>query len=238
MSNTTSTATIGVLREVFSRHGLPEVIVSDNGPQFMSSEFRAFCNQNGILHRTSAVHKPSSNGQAERVVQILKSALKQARLTNTNVDTMLARYLMNYRSTPHTTTGEPPSVLLMGRRLRTRLDLILPSVHVKVESGQGYTMSRTASRGCRQFYCGDQVQARNYGQGEKWTRGVITGVLGNRYYSVDVNGRTWKRHIDQLIKCSVETPDQGWTNPLVRGPGPAYYCIRLVKIYQRWSDGL
>ena len=56
------------------------------------------------------------------------------------------------------------------------------------------------------------------------TRGVITGVLGNRYYSVDVNGRTWKRHIDQLIKCSVETPDQGWTNPLVRGPGT---CLLL-----------
>ena len=31
---------------------------------------------------------------------------------------------------------------------------------------------------------------------------------------------------------------QACTNPLARGPGPAYYCFGLVKIYQRWSDGL
>ena len=59
----------------------------------------------------------ATNGQAERVVQILKSAIAQARVT---VNVVLARSLLVYRNTPHTTTGEAPSVLLMGRKLRTR----------------------------------------------------------------------------------------------------------------------
>jgi transposase InsO family protein len=128
MTSTTTTATLAVLRDIFSRQGLPEVLVSDNGPQFVSKEFQDFCSKNGIVHHTSAVHKPASNGQAERVVQILSSALKQAQLTHSNVDSVIARYLLIYRNTPHSTTGETPSMLLMGRRLRTRLDLMLPSV--------------------------------------------------------------------------------------------------------------
>ena len=68
MSNTTAIETVKVLREIFSRHGLPEMIVSDNGPQFISDEFRKFCDMNGICHRRSAPYKPSTNGQAERIV--------------------------------------------------------------------------------------------------------------------------------------------------------------------------
>ena len=115
MDSTTSSSTIKVLREIFSRHGLPELLVSDNGPQFVSSEFEAFCKNNGIEHRTSAIYKPATNGQAERVVQILKSAIKQAVLSKSNMDAVISRFLLTYRTTPHSTTGEAPSVLLMGR---------------------------------------------------------------------------------------------------------------------------
>ena len=73
MSTTSAKATVTTLRDIFSRHGLPEIIVSQNGPQFTATEFEQFCTSNGILHRISALYKPSTNGQAERVVQILKS---------------------------------------------------------------------------------------------------------------------------------------------------------------------
>ena len=122
MPSTTSLATITALRDIFSRHGLPEILVSDNGSQFSSTEFERFCSNNGIMHRTSAPYKPSTNGQAERVVQILKSEIKQAQATQTDVSAVIAKYLLVYRNTPHSTTGEPPSLLLMGWRLRTRLD--------------------------------------------------------------------------------------------------------------------
>jgi len=132
MNTITSSATIKVLREMFSRYGVPEIVVSDNGPQLVSQEFEQFCAMNGIVHRTSAVYRPATNGQAERVVQILKTAIKQAELSNEDVDSYIQRYLLRYRITPHSTTGESPSTLLMGRRLRTRLDLVLPSSTTKL----------------------------------------------------------------------------------------------------------
>ena len=49
MSSTTATATIQVLRTTFARYGIPESIVSDNGPQFSSSEFAQFCHANSII---------------------------------------------------------------------------------------------------------------------------------------------------------------------------------------------
>ena len=100
MNSTTSTATIKALREIFSRFGLPEILVSDNGPQLVSQEFEQFCTKNGIVHRTSAVYKPATNGQAERVVQILKSAIKQAELSNNDVETYIQLYILRYRITP------------------------------------------------------------------------------------------------------------------------------------------
>ena len=118
MNSITSTATIRALREIFSRHGLPKSIVSDNGTQFTSAEFQTFC------------------GQCERVVQIVKSALKQARLSGENSDITLPAFLLRYRITPHTTTGQSPSMLLYGRQLRTRLDLIRPSVSDNVTQKQ------------------------------------------------------------------------------------------------------
>ena len=157
----------------------------DNGPQFTATEFEQFCTSNGILHRSSAAFKSSTNAQAERVVQILKSAIKQAHLTNADVDTVIANHLLVYRTTPHSTTGEPPSLLLIGRRLRNRLDLLTTSAEKYVEARQYITMlSRNAHRGFRTFSAGDSVVATNFGRGGKWVSGVVTEVLGSRHYIV------------------------------------------------------
>ena len=205
MTNTTAQTTITALRDIFSRHGLPEILVSDNGAQFTARDFEQFCSSNGILHRTSAAYKPSTNGQAERVVQILKSAIKQAQLTNKDVSAVIAKYLLVYRNTPHSTTGEAPSLLLMGQRLRTRLDLLIPSVEKHVETRQYNSMvNRIAKRGLRQFHAGDEVLARNYGRGETWMPGVINEVLGTRHYMVEVFGNLWKRHLDQLLHRPID----------------------------------
>ena len=200
MTSTTSTATINVLRDILSRYGLPEIMVSDNGPQFIASEFQQFCRNNGIMHRASAAYKPSTNGQAERVVQILNSATAQARVTKQDVNVVLARSLLAYRNTPHTTTGEAPSVLLMGRKLRTRHDLVLPSVEEHVKKQQYKVRERNGNRNIRSFTKGQNVFVRNYQGKEKWIRGEITEVLGLRHYMVKLPGGVWKRHIDQLMK--------------------------------------
>ena len=76
MSSITASRTIEKLRQVFATHELPK-IVTDNGPSFVSEEFRTFTARNGIKHTFSAPYHPSSNGLAERGVQTVKQALRQ-----------------------------------------------------------------------------------------------------------------------------------------------------------------
>ncbi|KAG7503666.1 putative protein K02A2.6 [Solea senegalensis] len=66
MNPTTASQTITVLRDLFARTGVPEQLVSDNGPQFTSEDFHTFLKNNGIRHITSAPWHPATNGQAER----------------------------------------------------------------------------------------------------------------------------------------------------------------------------
>ena len=70
--STTSSAAIEKLRVTFVTHRLPETLVSDNCPGFVSREFEEFLRPNGIKHLTTAPYHPSSNGLAKRAVQIVK----------------------------------------------------------------------------------------------------------------------------------------------------------------------
>lgn len=85
MACTTSQATITSLRDISSRHGLSEIFVSDNGLQFSSHNLKGFVLTIGLCIVHSAPYKPSTNGQAERVVQTLKTAIKQAQATQIGV---------------------------------------------------------------------------------------------------------------------------------------------------------
>ena len=73
----TADVTIKALRTVFTSLWLPSMIVSDNGPCFTSHEFTNFCKHNGIYHVKTLPHHPSSNGLAERAVQVFKHAMKK-----------------------------------------------------------------------------------------------------------------------------------------------------------------
>ena len=210
MTTTTATTTINALRDIFS-HGLPEILVSDNGPQFIAGEFQQFCCNNGIMHRTSAAYKPSANGQAERVVQILKSTIEQAQITKQDVNVVIAKSLLVYRNAPHSTTGAAPSVLLKGRRLQTRLGLVFPSVQELVKQKQYKVLERSANLNVRSFVKWENVLARNYQGKEKWIPGVVTKVLSSRNYMVRISGYLWKRHVDQLVKYNPQIePENDW----------------------------
>ena len=76
MSQSTTVKTISVLRHLFAAYGLREQIVSDNGPQFTSDEFKDFTTANGIKHIHCAPYHPASNGAAERFVRTFKEAMK------------------------------------------------------------------------------------------------------------------------------------------------------------------
>ena len=112
VKSTTTAACVAKMKDVFARFGFPEEIVSDNGPQFASSEFRSFVESNRITHITSSPFLPNANGEAERAVQTAKRILRQR-------DPWLA--LMIYRDTVILATAHSPTQLLIGRHVKTNL---------------------------------------------------------------------------------------------------------------------
>ena len=128
MPSTTTIQTIEVLHKVFSVFGLPEQLVSDNGPQFVSSKFARFMKENGIKHFRSALYDPATNGLVERLVQTFKKAMFTGRRDARSQQHILSNFLMKYRSTPHSVTGVAPCELMFKRHIRTVLDLLKPSV--------------------------------------------------------------------------------------------------------------
>ena len=113
LSTTTSNAVISVMKSIFARHGVPEVVRSDNGPQFSAEEFAKFSSSFGFQHVTSSPRYPQSNGQVERMVQTVKRMIQKSQ------DPYLA--VMSYRATPHPWCNLSPAELLMGRRIRTTI---------------------------------------------------------------------------------------------------------------------
>ena len=112
LTTTSSSSIITVLKPIFARYGIPEIMISDNGPQYESWEMKQFARQYGFSHITSSPHYLQSNGQAERAtVQTVKKLLKQAE------DPWVA--LLNYRAALLPWCNLSPAELLTGRRLQT-----------------------------------------------------------------------------------------------------------------------
>ncbi|CAI5661061.1 unnamed protein product [Oreochromis niloticus] len=195
----TAAATIDCLRNCFSTHGLPELVVSDNAQCFVSAQTKEFMAKNGITHVTSAPYHPASNGLAERAVQTFKELMKKS--TGDTLATKLNRALFSYQITPQSTTGKSPAELMMGRKLRCTLDLIHPDLKQKVTARQDRQRlyhDRHAKE--RMFVIGDTVYTRNYGRGPKWIPGLIQEMTGPVSYLVMLgNGTVVRRHVDQLF---------------------------------------
>ena len=123
LSSTTSRGVIEHLKSIFARHGIPQTVVSDNGPQYLSSEFAQFAKEYRFNNITSSPHFPQANGESERAIQTVKGLLKRSN------DPYLA--LLAYRSTP-LKLGYSPAELLMGRVLRTTVPISLQQLQPKL----------------------------------------------------------------------------------------------------------
>eukprot|EP00731_Ephydatia_muelleri_P002173 Em0001g2173a len=200
MQSTTSQRTIEVLRELFSSYGLPEQVVSDNGPQFVSAEFETFMRNNGIKHIRCAPYHPSSNGLAERFIQTFKKAMLAGDREGCDLKYRLCQFLLKYRSSPHTTTDVAPCELFLKRSMRTRLDMLKPDLQRMVLDQQAHQklIHDKHARG-REFVVGQNVMVRNLLNGPKWVSGVISERRGPLTYLVEVGpNQYWRRHVDHI----------------------------------------
>ncbi|KAI2646093.1 Transposon Ty3-I Gag-Pol polyprotein [Labeo rohita] len=175
MKSTSSVNTVEALRLIFGRFGLPQPLVSDNGPQLVSEEFEAFMKANGIHHIRSAPYHPSTNGLAERFKH------------------------------SHATTKVSPATAMFKRQLRTRLDLLKPQkTKQTVQAQQNIQRERCLKAKHRFFRPGDKVLARNYARGARWLPAVVIAQTGPVSYTVELaeGHLIWKRHVDQLLAAN------------------------------------
>jgi hypothetical protein len=229
MSSTTSAATIGVLRSLFSRFGLPIQLVSDNGPQFSSEEFALFLKNNGIKHTLCPPYHPASNGLAERYVQTFKSMMKKAD-PSLALSHKVSHVLFLYRNVPNTTTGKCPSELFLKRSPRSILTMVKPCLNRKVEERQERSKFYRDGRHPvpRKFDLYQNVRVRNVRGGvQKWISGVVVQIKGPSTYLVRVPGNSRRFvHADHLIADEVGSssgnfdgfPVENTNGPLVTNP--------------------
>lgn len=119
LASLTSHETIRALKSMFARHGIPEVVRSDNGPQYDSAGFTKFAKDWEFEHVTSSSRYAQSNGEAERAVQTAKNLLQK--------EDGPVKALLVYRSTP-LQGGKRPSELLFGHHIRRIPPCILASL--------------------------------------------------------------------------------------------------------------
>uniref|UniRef100_H3A251 Gypsy retrotransposon integrase-like protein 1 n=1 Tax=Latimeria chalumnae TaxID=7897 RepID=H3A251_LATCH len=207
MTSITSTSTIHKLRQIFATHGLPLIVVTDNGPSFVSGEFENFLKKNGIKHVRTSPYHPASNGLAERAVRTFKEGGGVRKIMGGNLETKVAQFLLKYRTTPQTTTGISPAQLLMGQQLRTHLDLMHPNLANKMVQKQAKQKERhDAHARSREFAPSDRVYVRNF---QTWIPGVLLQQIGPVSWTVQTkDGHVLRRHQDHVwIWSEEESPD-------------------------------
>lgn len=192
MMNTSSNSTIEALRDLFWRYGLPETLVSDNGPQFTSKVFYEFMHNNAINHIKTAPYMPKSNGQVERYVQTFKQSLMKQTANGADWRRAVQSFLFSYRNMNHSLTGKSPAELFLGRRLRSRLDLLRPKNRPIIKRNKNAESKRT-----RFLEVGDRCLAKAFRNNE-WLEGNVIERRGKVLYRIKVGNIILTRHIDQL----------------------------------------
>jgi hypothetical protein len=116
VSSASAKCVIPKLDRIFSVFGVPEVVISDNGPPFNGNDFL------GFHYRKVMPYWPRANGEVGRFMHTLK---KHLRITDVPFKQRLHKFLRDYRATPHTSTRIAPATVLFGRPIRIRLPEIV-----------------------------------------------------------------------------------------------------------------
>ncbi|KAM7281966.1 uncharacterized protein ISCGN_002124 [Ixodes scapularis] len=213
LESLTAACVIMHCKSIFARHGIPEVVVSDNGPQFSGttgSAFTKFSQTYGFKHITSSPRYAQSNGMAEAAVKIIKRSLSK---TEDPYET-----LMIYRSTP-LPNGYSPIELLMGRRIRTTVPIATQLLEPKLPDQKELRHYEQENRNRQKQYFDRRHGVRQLdplGSGERvWVIDLKrTGVVQKkahtpRSYWITSEGQEIRRNRTHLIPFPNQQDKQG-----------------------------
>lgn len=191
LENTTSRSVIHKLKSPFSRHEIPDILITDNGPQYSSDEFHGFAKQCEFDDKKPSPGYPQSNGQSE-------NAVKKAKATGT--DPYLA--MLDLRNTPTQGMNTSPAQRLFSRRTKT----LLPTSHQLLEPQYNDSRQKEyyekSAKPLTPLQKGDTVRITQLGYEKDWKRGTVTKQLGVRSYLVERDDGTQircnRRHLRRV----------------------------------------
>lgn len=221
MKSTTSKDVINVLKQHFTRMGLPYVLTFDNAKNFSSQEFKDFCVDFGIKLVHTTPYWPSANGEIERQNRSLLKILKISQLNGTNSKEALQDYLYMYALTPHSVTAVAPAQLMFGRRFR---DLVPHLQDETVDDGEMRDRDRIMKFQAKENWdkrmkakdssiaIGDEVLMKNMVKNNKLAPkflGTPAKVTDRYENSLTLDSR-WpcvqKKHLARKTVCSTDGP--------------------------------
>ena len=202
-SQSNANKVISLLKEMFSEHGIPKVLHSDNGPQYASAQFADFCISWGISHETSSLHYPQSTGFAKACIKSVKHALQPAKYSGADPElTLLVLW-----ATPIDTKLPSPAELLYQCRIRTTIlakicnsDPSAIQVHEQINTCSEVAKAQAdkCSKTLAPLYAGQPVAMYDTLQ-KIWVPATVTHVLPQNSYQVCTsNGSTYchtQRHL-------------------------------------------
>ena len=140
LNSVSAQAVIPLLERIFALFAIPNVVKTDNGSPFNSHTFAEFADQLGFKHRKITPLHPASNGTAEAFMKPLVKCMKTAAASGQNYKSELSKFLLNYRSTPHPSTGISPFELMFNRKMKTKI----PQFSVPPSRNRNYVKERDA----------------------------------------------------------------------------------------------
>lgn len=145
-----------------------------------------------VEHTRTTPYHPASNGEAERFVRTFKQCMKATKYDGLPLSQRLTNFLLSYKSTPHATTHMAPSELFIGRKVRTRLDLIMPNLEEEMMLRQAQQKDKHDFHArAREFKIGQRTMVRNMRAGPPWIPASVLQQIGPVTYLVDTgDGRS------------------------------------------------
>ena len=135
------------LEEIFARHGMPAVILTDQGSNFESKIIKSICSLFGIEKRRTTPYHPQTDGLCERFNGTLKSLLrKRVNRDRDNWDEQIAAALLAYRSSIQASTGLSPFEMLYGREATLPLSISRDNSTLKPIQGPTKYLSELKDR--------------------------------------------------------------------------------------------
>lgn len=218
LKDMTPNSVIDVCKRHFSRHGTPQLLVTDNGSNFVNEQMKCFAKSWGFKHSTSAPHHQQANGKAESAVKIAKQLLKKSE--ESGQDFWIT--LQHWRNTPNK-IGSSPSSRLLSRNIRCGIPMPVTNLIPKVVElvPESILNNRRKikynydkrSRNLPEIAVGSPVYVQLRPDTSKlWTPGVVSDRLSDRSYLIDVEGAKYRR--DAVNVKSRKEP----TAPLIPKP--------------------